>query len=337
MPDTITNGDKFIGQQELISKLDQPALLLDGEQITFANDAARKLLGNHITGANVRLALRAPSAISTALSNRPGRTLVPRIGTPDSLWELSSQPLGGRIRLMTLKDVSAEQSIARIHADFVANASHELRTPVASILGFAEALLDPSTGSNTEMRSKFLTTIQREGKRMEAMIADLMSLSRIEEEKHRLPDMLVDLAELCRNSSNEFAESDNLVVEVPDHMCHIYGDETRLRQMLRNLIDNALKYRRADGDVTLSLEQTKGGWAVIKVHNHGPPIPAQMLPRLTERFFRVDEARSKAVGGTGLGLSIVKHIVIRHRGRLNIDSSAESGTTFEAVFPLHKK
>lgn len=331
------NGDKFIGQQELISKLDEPALLLDDEQVTFANDAACKLLGKHITGANVRLALRAPSAISTALSNRPGRALVPRIGTPDSLWELSSQPLGGRIRLMTLKDVSAEQSIARVHADFVANASHELRTPVASILGYVEALLDPSAGGNEAMREKFLGIIQREGKRMEAMIADLMSLSLIEAEKHRLPDTLVDLVQICRDTAHEFADSDKLVVEMPDSACRIFGDEARLRQMLRNLIDNAMKYSSDDGNVTLSLEQTRGGWAVIKVHNHGPAIPAQLLPRLTERFYRVDEARSKAVGGTGLGLSIVKHIVIRHRGRLNIDSSMETGTTFETVFPLHEK
>lgn len=328
----MNNGDKFIGQQELVSKLDQPALLLNNEQVSFANDAAKQLLGQHITGANVRLALRAPSAISTALSKQPARALVPRIGTPDSLWELNCQPLDGTVRLITLNNVSAQQSISRVHADFVANASHELRTPVANILGYAETLLGSDAVPKDEMQTRFLGTIQREAQRMQTIISDLMSLSRIEAVKHRLPDERCDLAKLVRETADEFADSAEIKLVLGSAPMELQGDAAQLKQMLRNLIDNAVKYGEP-GSVSITLDITRSDWASLTVSNKGEPIPAEHIPRLTERFYRIDAGRSKEAGGTGLGLSIVKHIVIRHRGRLDIASDAEEGTRIDIRLP----
>lgn len=329
----MANREKLTVQSELIAKLDQPALLLNREQIVFANKAAQNLLGRHIVGANVRLALRAPSAIATALSNQPARALVPRIGTPDSLWELCSQPLDDEARLITLQNVSAESSVARVHADFVANASHELRTPIANILGYAEALSDDGAGENPAMRSKFLNTIRREGERMQSVISDLMSLSRIEAGKHKLPDMKVNLARICNETIAEFSDSAKIETEITTENLEIYGDEGQLKQMLRNLIDNAVKYG-GDGNIpSVTLELTEGGWTNLTVANAGAPIPAELIPRLTERFFRIDAGRSKAIGGTGLGLSIVKHIVIRHRGRMDIASESGTGTIISIRMP----
>ncbi|MEE9433002.1 MAG: ATP-binding protein [Sphingorhabdus sp.] len=321
-------------QEALLALLDQPVLLIDGEQITYANDAAMQLLGKHIVGANVRLALRAPSAISAMLAPQGSRALVPSIGTDDSVWELNCQLLGDRQRLVTMQDMSAQRSIARVHADFVANASHELRTPLANILGYVETLNDTKAGSDAETRKRFLGTIRREAERMQSLVEDLMSLSRIEASKHRLPSKHVGLAAICNQIADEFSGNANITRKLPDEDIFIRGDEAQLCQMLRNLVDNAAKYGKLGGEIEISLTQTASGWASLSVSNDGEGVPAEHIPRLTERFYRTDPGRSKAAGGTGLGLSIVKHIVIHHRGRLNISSRDGKGTNITIMLPL---
>ncbi len=323
-------------QEALLARLAMPALLLTGEQITFANKAALHLLGRHIIGANARLALRAPSAISAVFAMQDAQALVPGLGTVGSIWELSSQHLDNDRRLVTMQDKSEQRSIARVHADFVANASHELRTPLASIIGYAESLNDPQMEVDIKIREKFMGTILREARRMQALVSDLMSLSRIEAEKHRMPSEQLDLREICYVIESEFAGEHDILFTLPNTAMAVLGDRPQLEQALRNLVDNAIKYGAETGAVEVRLEAQEGGWAKLEVRDNGSGIAADHIPRLTERFYRTDPARSKAVGGTGLGLSIVKHIVIKHRGRMDIESRLGEGTTIKLRFPLIK-
>ena len=325
---------KFTIQTALLAKLDQPTLLIDREQVTYANDAATRLLGTHIIGANVRLAIRAPSAISAVLAPQDSRALVTGIGNDGSLWELNCQQLEGSQKLVTMQDMSAQRSIARVHADFVANASHEHRTPLANILGYVETLGDEKAIGDVAVRTRFLGIIQREAVRMQSLVSDLMSLSRIEADRHRMPEEKVNLVAVCNKVAAEFSEIDQLAVTLPAKKVKIRGDDAQLCQMLRNLIDNAIKYGKLEEKVRLFLSVTPRGWALITVVDDGVGIPPEHLPRLTERFYRTDPGRSKAAGGTGLGLSIVKHIVSRHRGKLDISSEIGVGTTIEIRLPL---
>jgi two-component system phosphate regulon sensor histidine kinase PhoR len=325
--------DALSAQTALLDRMDMPCLLIRGEQVSFANEPALQLLGRYITGANVRLALRAPSAISAVMAQQDARALVSGLGTPESVWELNCQHLDENRKLVTMQDVSAQRSVARVHADFVANASHELRTPVANILGYVETLMDPRAGEDEATRTRFLGTIQREAGRMQALISDLMSLSRIEAGKHRLPDEKVDLVKICEAIAGEFQDFRALHVELPNGSAEIFGDSGQLKQMLRNLVDNAIKYG-GDHEVTIALSVNDKGWANLSVTDRGEGIATQHIPRLTERFYRTDPGRSKAAGGTGLGLSIVKHIVSRHRGRMNIESIVGQGTSISVALPL---
>ena len=327
-------GSAFDIQAAILAKLDQPSLLIDREQISYANEPATKLLGKHIVGSNVRLALRAPSAISAILAKQDSRALVSGIGNDDSVWELNCQLLDKEQRLVIMQDMSAQRSVARVHADFVANASHELRTPLANILGYVETLGDKKAGDDIDVRSRFLGIIQREATRMQSLVSDLMSLSRIEADRHRMPEEKVDLVAICNKVAGEFLEGGELAIDLPAEAIEILGDDAQLCQMLRNLVDNAIKYGKTDKQVSLSLSITPRGRALLTISDDGEGIPPEHLPRLTERFYRTDPGRSKAEGGTGLGLSIVKHIVSRHRGKLDIASEPDSGTVIEIRLPL---
>ncbi len=321
-------------QEALLACFDRPCMLVDSEQVTYANDAAINLLGRHITGANVRLAIRAPVAISAILASESSSVTVTDIGTPGSVWELRCELLSKRQRLVTMQDKSEQQSIARVHTDFVANASHELRTPLANILGYVETLNDPKAGGDPSTRKRFLGTIRGEAERMQSLVSDLMSLSRIEAEKHRLPDNSVNLNDICNKVAEEFSGDAKISRKIPKQPVLVRGEEAQLSQMLRNLIDNAFKYGGADVQVILEMVISGDGWVKVMVTDDGEGIAPEHLPRLTERFYRTDPGRSKAVGGTGLGLSIVKHIVSRHRGRLDIRSETGIGTRISISLPL---
>ena len=237
-------------------------------------------------------------------------------------------------RLVSLYDISVQMSVARAHADFVANASHELRTPLASILGYVETLMDPKAGEDEATREKFLQTIRREAQRVESLVSDLMSLSRIEANKHQAPNHGLDVLEVAREIAGEFGLDDRIKVSANCESAQIIGDRAQIAQALRNLIDNAIKHGKPDGPVEVTLEVTDTGWVLMAIRDEGEGIEPEHLPRLTERFYRADTSRSRAVGGTGLGLSIVKHIVERHRGRFDITSRTDEGTTASIMLPL---
>jgi two-component system phosphate regulon sensor histidine kinase PhoR len=227
-----------------------------------------------------------------------------------------------------------------MRVDFVANASHELRTPLASILGYIETLGDEQAGADRTVRNRFLKIMFDEARRMQRLVQDLISLSRIEAEKYRLPDQPVDLAALIGEVRDELQDAQHvrtneIALDIEPGIAPVVGDRAQLSQVLHNLIGNAMKYGRPGTPVKVALHEGGSGIIRLSVADEGDGISAEHIPRLTERFYRVDAGRSRAAGGTGLGLAIVKHVVERHRGRLDIASTVGKGTTVSILLPAH--
>jgi len=321
----------------LLEHIQTPALAVSRGQVSYANAAAKALLGAHIVGQDVRIAIRDPLAVSVILGDGGGNAKIGGLSVGGSMWEIDCKVIGIGERLVTLYDQSVQVSVARAHADFVANASHELRTPLATVLGYVETLMNPKAGGDEKTRERFLNTIRHEALRMQALVSDLMSLSRIEAVKHEVPSERIEMISLAREVAGEFRTGGSVLVSANCETAVVLGDRGQLAQVLRNLIDNALKYGSKDAPVQVSLEGTNTGWLLVAVHDDGEGIAPEHLPRLTERFYRADTSRSRAAGGTGLGLSIVKHIVERHRGRFDIASRPGSGTTASMMLPLRER
>ncbi len=251
---------------------------------------------------------------------------------------------GGRA-IVVLSDRTRERLVERMRADFVANVSHELRTPLTSLIGFVETLRGPAA-DDPPAQQRFLGIMAEQGARMNRLIDDLLSLSRIELNEHQPPSGTFDLRELIVRLVASFEprlvqRRNRMDVRIDATPAAVIGDADQIAQVLQNLLDNALKYGREDGTISLTTElsQPNGRWSsrpglVIGVSDQGAGIAREHLPRLTERFYRVDKGRSRSVGGTGLGLAIVKHIVNRHRGQMAIDSEVGVGTTISVWLPL---
>jgi two-component system phosphate regulon sensor histidine kinase PhoR len=246
------------------------------------------------------------------------------------------------ILLMTFNDLTPLRRVEEMRADFIANASHELRTPLAALLGFIETLQGPAK-NDVAAREKFLAIMQGQATRMARLIDDLLSLSRIELNAHLQPNTPLDLAPIVKQVADglqTLARDRDVTIKVaapPDELV-VLGERDELVRALENLVENALKYGAAGKrvDITLARSQTRGGApeARLAVRDYGPGIAPEHLPRLTERFYRVDVADSRAQGGTGLGLALVKHVLNRHGGRLSIESTPGEGATFIMHLPL---
>jgi two-component system phosphate regulon sensor histidine kinase PhoR len=321
----------------------EPMILLEGGHVAIANAPARALFGDWMEGKDVRLALRHPAAVDR-LSRRgqePGtvdRLEVMGIGEADRRWLLAIASLSQSWRLVHLSDRSEAAAAEQMRVDFVANASHELRTPLATLLGFIETLRDDEAAADTALRHRFLGIMNDEAKRMQQLIDDLISLSRVEAERFRPVNEAVELVPLIEEvragCATLIAEKKNTVtIDDAAGAPRVPGDRTQLLQLVRNLIINAVKYGRAESEVTVQIEEDGPERVRLSVIDCGEGIAPEHLPRLTERFYRVDASRSRAAGGTGLGLAIVKHIVGRHRGRLEIKSRPGEGTTVEVTLP----
>ncbi|HWW57686.1 MAG TPA: ATP-binding protein [Sphingopyxis sp.] len=320
----------------------EPLLGIADNIVTIANDAAIRLLGRHIVGADIRTAIRHPAAaewLSRIDDNVPLETInlvdFPR---PGQRWTLRIAALSGGERIVFLSDRSAIDSADRMRSDFVANASHELRTPLAAILGYVETLQDMNGDADASTRERFLSIIHREAGRMQQLVIDLLSISRVEADRFRRPTATVDLAATVQTTITQLRDSEQLrakdiVARLGDDIQPMLGDGAQLGQLAHNIISNAMKYGHADTPVTVELTR-EGRRVRLSVSDEGDGIAPDHLPRLTERFYRVDEARSRSVGGTGLGLAIVKHISERHQGQLDIDSEVGKGTRVSVAFPL---
>jgi two-component system phosphate regulon sensor histidine kinase PhoR len=321
---------------EVLDTVVDPVLVIAGGRVTLANVPARALLGGHIVGEDARVAIRHPAA-AEALATATGQVIeLVGIGAHDRRWEMRVAPTAQGLRVVTLHDRTEQAQAERMRVDFVANASHELRTPLASILGYAETLID-ETGDDRALRARFLRIVMDEARRMQRLVEDLLSLSRIEADKYRPPDHAIDLALLLGEVCAELRASGrpraaDIVCEVEDGVSPVTGDRAQLSQLLHNLIGNAMKYGRADTPVVAALHVHGAGVRLV-VTDQGEGIAPEHLPRLTERFYRVDAGRSRALGGTGLGLAIVKHIVERHRGRIEIASRVGIGTAITVTLP----
>ena len=320
----------------------EPLLGTADNIVTIANDAAVRLLGRHIVGADVRTAIRHPAATEWLSRIQGGTPLEPvnlvAFPRPGQRWTMRIAALSGSENIIFLSDRSAIDAADRMRSDFVANASHELRTPLAAILGYVETLQEMNGETDAPTRDRFLSIIEREARRMQQLVIDLLSISRVEADRFRRPTATVDLAMIVRTAIGQLSDSEparakDLVAKLGDGAQPMLGDEAQLSQLAHNIISNAMKYGHAGTPVTVELIR-EGSRVRLSVSDQGDGIAPDHLPRLTERFYRVDEARSRSVGGTGLGLAIVKHIGERHQGQLDIDSEVGRGTRVSVTFPL---
>lgn len=328
--------------QSLIEGIPDPLLLLSGMTVIGSNQAAKSMLGNDIDDEDVRLVIRHPSATDAIM--RQGEEPLRRpieligIGNRDQRWELNLRSIGyGDYCILYLWDLSSNYAVEKMRTDFVANASHELRTPLSSIIGFIETLSDSDAAEDPATLKRFLTVMAGEAERMQKLIADLISLSRIEADKFKAPENLVDMRGLLDEVKAIFDQRQDrpIIVNIDTDASMIRGDRSQLSQMIQNLVSNSIKYGRPESPVTLSLKPSRTGrMARLSVIDEGDGIDPKHLPRLTERFYRVDAGRSRQIGGTGLGLSIVKHIVERHGGRLEISSTVGRGTKITISLPV---
>lgn len=330
--------------QDIINPITDPILLIRNAKVAAANAAAAKVLGDHIVGEDVRIAIRHPAA-ADRLANPDAKhsgepILLVGVGSTDQRWELRINTLQDGLKLVQLSDRSSRYAAERMRTDFVANASHELRTPLAAIKGFLETLEDPKAGKDDATRARFLKIMYKEADRMQRLVEDLMSLSRIEAEKFELPSEQIDLSELVGEARDFYINSrgkkeTEILVNLPADIPLIHGDRAQLSQVVNNLLSNAFKYGKKGAPVTINLAPNNAGTMLcLAINDQGDGIAPEHLPRLTERFYRVDKGRSKSIGGTGLGLAIVKHITERHGGRMEISSTVGVGTTVSVLLPI---
>ncbi|HXX07106.1 MAG TPA: ATP-binding protein [Pseudolabrys sp.] len=336
--------------EQLINGLPSAAIVLDREGRVIAfNEMAGTIAPALRRGEPALIALRMPElvdAIRRAGRRRESQRVEFFERVPHDRWfEAFVMPVRlatGDILLMTFNDLTPLRRVEEMRADFIANASHELRTPLAALLGFVETLQGPAK-DDPAAREKFLAIMQAQATRMARLIDDLLSLSRIELNAHLQPNTSVDLGPIVRQVVDglQMLARDRGVefnVSAPSDPVMVLGDRDELIRALENLVENALKYGAAGKrlDISLLRGQTRGGnpEARIAVRDYGPGIAPEHLPRLTERFYRVDVADSRAQGGTGLGLALVKHVLNRHAGRLTIESTLGAGATFTMHLPL---
>ena len=341
----------------VVAGMPDPAVLLDrAGRVIHLNAAAAQLAPALRRNELAQFALRSPeiiTALREAIATAEARRATYLDHVPVDRWmELIITPVpvptlfGGtdKCMLMTFHDLTPLRRVEEMRADFVANASHELRTPLAALSGFIDTLQGPAR-DDPRARERFLGIMHIQATRMARLIDDLLSLSRVELSAHVRPDTLVDIVPIIRTVADglePLARERQVVIDIdlPEQPVWIAGDREELLRVFENLIENALKYGASGGKVIVSLTMAVSGEGVpevrVMVRDFGPGIAPEHLPRLTERFYRVDVGDSRAQGGTGLGLSLVKHIVNRHRGRLLIESALKNGATFTACFPQAK-
>ena len=328
----------------VIVQLPAPVMLLDeNERVLLANASMSTLVGTGVENRHVSTLLRNPAVL-----NAIGQTI--HDGEPATVQftlpvpiERHYQAYVARVSVrptiiaLLLHDLTAVHRSEQMRADFVANASHELRTPLAAVSGFIDTLRGHAR-DDEEARDKFLGIMSVEAARMRRLIDDLLSLTRIEMNEHVPPQNRIQLDSVLRETAAALAplgkgEGITIEISIPSVPSAVIGDRDELVQLFQNLIHNAIKYGRENGHVWVSCGHTPDGQVFATVRDDGEGIASSAVPRLTERFYRVDVKRSREKGGTGLGLAIVKHIVSRHQGRLQIESRLGEGSSFTVILP----
>jgi len=383
MPDVVADRAR-----DILNAVPDPLLLIgQGREIIWANHAAERQFGGRLTGRNLMAVLRHPPLLAAIEAIRQGRGLdivddssldaplrldighetdyqaavvplhaagIPRaVGGDNTAEARTGRPRHDSELLILLRDVTAARRLDNLRSDFIANVSHELKTPLATLLGFIETMRGPAK-DDPAAQERFLGIMHDQASRMTRMVSDLLSLSRIELHEHSRPRGTTDLARVLGSVADGLGwKAQNRKIKLclpdPDLLPCVPGDADELTQVFQNLIDNALKYGREGTKVTVEASiitdpvqlkirlpglRDPKGMVAIAIADQGDGIARQHLPRLTERFYRVDAARSRDLGGTGLGLAIVKHIVSHHRGSMDIASVLGDGSTFTVYLPL---
>lgn len=337
----------------MLDGLSDPVFLVDPSHVIVDyNRAAQQLLGEDALSVRLDELLDSEDiigAIDATLAGTPGTRSEVFLPHPIgryyelNIWRLPDlKSPGPAWAMLVLRDITESKKAAQMRADFVANVSHELRSPLSSLLGFIETLRGPAR-DDRKASDRFLEIMETEAKRMTRLINELLALSKVETDEHIRPEKLVNLGPILVQVANILLVGADergmkIVVETPDDLPPVLGDADELIQVFQNLVSNAIHYGRAKTAIDVRLghgqmpETGKPGVSV-SVTNIGEGIPAEDIPRLTERFYRVDKGRSRSMGGTGLGLAIVKHIIARHRGDLEIESVPGNETTFTVSLP----
>jgi two-component system phosphate regulon sensor histidine kinase PhoR len=334
MPEAI--ADTFA----LLEALNEACLIARAGRVVASNSAAKALLGEKIDGDSLDRAVAHPAAIE-ALERLGGEETdeveLAGLGGSRRHWLMRSALLADGRFLIRFVDRSEARAAEQMRVDFVANASHELRTPLSTLIGYTETLRERAEDIDPPTRERFLSVVHDEARRMQQVVEDLISLSRIEAEKFTAPTDAIDLAPIidqalkdARRMADE--RGSRLERDVERGLPQIAADASQILQLLDNLVTNALRYGEPGTPVTVSA-RAEGPMVHLAVADQGEGIAPEHVKRVTERFYRVDTSRSRSLGGTGLGLSIVKHVVERHRGRLAIESELGKGTTVHVFLP----
>ncbi len=355
-------GNIITEREILLDSLPDILIMCNDDLIIIrTNKAARNLFGQNLANRPLGSVIRNDVLVNgaaTVVEELKGRDVEFHLEEPlpaDFKAVIERFPIassGGISVIIALNDVTSLKRVEKMRADFVANASHEIRTPLASIKGFIETLRGPAK-DDEGARDAFLQVMDEQATRMSTLINDLLSLSKIEMNAHTLPQGKVDMLRAVRNEKESFlwaAKEKNMTIRVDlaDTLPPVRGEERELMQVIHNLIGNAIKYGNANTEIVIALRVTsvipqdpnfvKQSRAVcVSVSDSGDGIAKEHLTRLTERFYRVDSARTRTVGGTGLGLAIVKHIINRHRGVLTIDSVVGEGSVFSVYLPIYSE
>ena len=335
--------------QVALDRLPDPIFMLSaGLSILQTNQAAAALFPEALGRAHLSDVFRNPELLEAAFlaldDENPRETEVTLTGPPLRFYRVWVARFpktlnNGGYALLRMSDQTEIKRIEQLHADFIANASHELKTPLATLAGYIETLRGPAR-QDSQAAERFLEIMDGEAQRMGRLIRDLLSLSRIEREEHDRPKDTVDLSETINkvvDLVHPTLESNNqdLEIELPTD-ARVIGDPDQLTQVFLNLLDNAIKYSGPGQSIRIlgrSIRENKSRFLAVSVIDQGEGVDAEHLPRLSERFYRVDTPRSRSLGGTGLGLAIVKHILTRHAGRLDISSDIGVGSTFTVFIP----
>ncbi|TNM66799.1 phosphate regulon sensor histidine kinase PhoR [Aliirhizobium smilacinae] len=338
--------DPLPGIAATLSALDIPVLLLNAEAVVrWENKAAERALGLLPIGSHLSARLRSPGILDmvneTIATGEPNQIEHSERLPSERVYLLRIAPIepvdaGEELFLLSFRDISELRRLDRMRSDFVANASHELRTPLASLRGFIETMQGPAR-SDDAAKERFLGIMLDQATRMSRLVDDLLSLSRLELKSHIAPDQSVDLRPVIGHVRDALLPlAEELGVEIrlylPDEKVEVLGDRDELVEVVENLIENACKYGQEGKFVDVFLRNEPSQPVEVSVVDRGPGIPAEHVPRLTERFYRVSVADSRSKKGTGLGLAIVKHILTRHRARLIVKSELGKGSEFTVRF-----
>ena len=338
--------------ETVINAIPLPAVIIGGsKRILAMNDASVRLLALNAKGAHYTSVLRQPAAtaaIDRSLSDGQARDIrvALRDEGRDASWRLDIRPLAvpqSSGLMVVFQDISCAEVLVQMRRDFVANVSHELRTPLTALMGFIETLRGPAR-NDPKAAERFLDIMQDEAERMNRLVGDLMSLNRVEGAERVRPtetvvlnDVLDSTLRTLRSLASEAGVEINR--DFGDAPVALTGDADQLKQVFTNLIENAIKYGGSGGRVAVRMTTSAREPALrapgvrVQITDNGPGIDTVHLPRITERFYRADDHRSRALGGTGLGLAIVKHIINRHRGRLRVESVLGEGAIFTVILP----